>query len=91
MPDERREQVIPRAMHVTDEQLAEAARAILFRPLPFERLRTARPFHLGRRRRVAGADLLAPVPCEGLDGGDDPGRDVGGDDCVADNSFVPPG
>ncbi|HSX21955.1 MAG TPA: GAF domain-containing SpoIIE family protein phosphatase, partial [Gaiellaceae bacterium] len=66
MPDERREQLIPRAMHVTDEQLAEAARAILFRPLPFERFsREARPFHLGRRRRLAGTELLEPFLAKG--------------------------
>ena len=66
MPDERREQLIPRAIHVTDDQLAEAARAILFRPVPFERFsREARPFHLGRRRRLAGTELLEPFLAKG--------------------------
>ncbi|HET8893577.1 MAG TPA: SpoIIE family protein phosphatase [Gaiellaceae bacterium] len=66
MPDDRREQVLPRAMHVKDEQLAEATRAILYRPQPFERFsREARPFHLGRRRRLAGTDLLEPFLAKG--------------------------
>jgi len=66
MPDDRREQLVPRAIHVKDEQLAEAAHAILFRPQPFERFfRDARPFHLGRRRRLAGTELLEPFLAKG--------------------------
>ncbi|HLY94719.1 MAG TPA: SpoIIE family protein phosphatase, partial [Gaiellaceae bacterium] len=66
MPDERREQLMPRAIHVKDEQLAEAAHAILHRPQPFERFfRQARPFHLGRRRRLAGTELLEPFLAKG--------------------------
>jgi serine phosphatase RsbU (regulator of sigma subunit) len=71
MPDERRDQLVPRAMHVKDEQLAEAARAILFRPqqfgaAPVQRLfREARPFRLRRRRRGAGTELLEPFLARG--------------------------
>jgi serine phosphatase RsbU (regulator of sigma subunit) len=54
MPDARREQLVPRAVHVKDTQLAEAARTILSRPQPFgtapvQRLfRDALPFRIGR-------------------------------------------
>ncbi|HZC29868.1 MAG TPA: GAF domain-containing SpoIIE family protein phosphatase, partial [Gaiellaceae bacterium] len=71
MPDERREQIVPRAMHVKDEHLAEAARAILFRPQALgatqvQRLfRDARPFRLGRKRQAAGAELLEPFLAKG--------------------------
>ena len=58
MADERREQLVPRAMHVKDEQLAEAARVILFRPQPFERL--SHP-----RRGGAGTELLEPFLAKG--------------------------
>src|ERR1051325_1190654 len=35
MPDARREQLVPRAIHVQDQQLATAASAILYRTQPF--------------------------------------------------------
>jgi serine phosphatase RsbU (regulator of sigma subunit) len=35
LPDERREVLLPRALHIPDERLAEAAHAILDRPQPF--------------------------------------------------------
>jgi len=67
MPDARRELLEPRALHVKDAALAEAAKTILFRPQPFgagtvQRLFRERiPFRL--RRRIAlgeGSELLAP-------------------------------
>jgi serine phosphatase RsbU (regulator of sigma subunit) len=54
IPDARREQLAPRAVHVKDPQLAEAARMILSRPQPFgtsaaQRLfRDAAPYRIGR-------------------------------------------
>ena len=71
MPDERRDQLVPRAIHVNDENLADAARTILFRPQPFgsrpvQRLfREAKPFRVGRRRRLAGTELLEPFLAKG--------------------------
>ncbi|MEN3343320.1 MAG: hypothetical protein V7644_2724 [Actinomycetota bacterium] len=61
MPDARREQLVPRAIHVQDGQLAGAAGAILFRAQPFgtsevQRLfRDAEPFRIER-----GHELLEP-------------------------------
>jgi serine phosphatase RsbU (regulator of sigma subunit) len=52
MPDERREQLLPQALHVRDAQLDGAIRAMLFRPVPFghrglQRLfRDQRPFRV---------------------------------------------
>lgn len=69
MPDARREQLVPRAMHVKDGQLADAARTILFRPQPFgaassQRLfRDAEPYRVGRDH-----DLLAPFLEKGWTG-----------------------
>jgi serine phosphatase RsbU (regulator of sigma subunit) len=62
MPDARREQLVPRAVHVKDAQLAGAAETILSRPEPFgssavQRLfRDAMPFRIGR----GGDELLDP-------------------------------
>ena len=67
MPDARREQLQPRALHVNDATLADAARTILFRPEPFgvstvQRLFRERvPFRLRRRLQLGeGSELLAP-------------------------------
>ena len=66
LPDERREQLVPRAIHVRDSHLAEAARAILFQPVPFgqrnvQRLfRDRRSFRLGRGRGEQFLPALAP-------------------------------
>ena len=63
MPDARREQLLPRAMHVKDGQLAGAARTILFRPQPFgaastQRLyRDAVPYRIGRDYELLGPFL----------------------------------
>jgi serine phosphatase RsbU (regulator of sigma subunit) len=35
MPDERREQLLPRALHIRDAQLAEPVRTVLVQPVPF--------------------------------------------------------
>jgi serine phosphatase RsbU (regulator of sigma subunit) len=63
LPDGRRELLAPRALHVKDAQLADAARVILFRPQPFgsapvQRLfRNAKPFRLDGRHDVLGPFL----------------------------------
>jgi serine phosphatase RsbU (regulator of sigma subunit) len=62
MPDERREQLEPRALHVKDAALADAVRAVLYRSQPFgatavQRLfREATPVRLRRRAN----ELLDP-------------------------------
>ena len=69
LPDGRRELLTPRALHVKDSHLADAARAILFRPQPFgaapvQRLfRRAEPFRLER-----GNAVLEPFLAKGWTG-----------------------
>jgi serine phosphatase RsbU (regulator of sigma subunit) len=69
LPDGRRELLMPRALHVKDQQLEDAARAILFRPQPFgaapvQRLfRRAEPFRLER-----GHEILEPFLARGWTG-----------------------
>jgi len=71
MPDARREQLEPRAVHVKDPVLADAVRAVLWRPQPFgtssvQRLfREATPIRL--RRRMAN-ELLGPFLEKGWTG-----------------------
>jgi serine phosphatase RsbU (regulator of sigma subunit) len=66
MPDERRDFLSPRAIHVKDPSLADAAKAILFRPEPFgaavvQRLfRDAKPYRLQR-----GHSMLEPFLAKG--------------------------
>jgi serine phosphatase RsbU (regulator of sigma subunit) len=66
MPDERRDFLSPRAIHVKDPSLADAANAILFRPEPFgaavvQRLfRDAKPYRLQR-----GHSMLEPFLAKG--------------------------
>jgi serine phosphatase RsbU (regulator of sigma subunit) len=48
MPDGRREWLVPRAMHVADARLEEAARSILYRPQPFGAHPVQRLFRLGQ-------------------------------------------
>src|SRR5579864_1752445 len=67
MPDERREMLAPRAVHVKDQSLAEAVRSILWRPMPVgatvvQRLfRQRMPFRF-RRHVILGeaSELLEP-------------------------------
>jgi len=71
MPDARREQLLPRAIHVADPNLAEAARAILYRPQPFgsqpiQRLFRERvPFRLDEPTASQLGILLAPFLARG--------------------------
>jgi serine phosphatase RsbU (regulator of sigma subunit) len=71
MPDARRDQLEPRAVHVKDPVLADAVRAVLWRPQPFgtssvQRLfREATPIRL--RRRMAN-ELLGPFLEKGWTG-----------------------
>ena len=68
MPDERREQLQPRAIHIRDAQFAAAVRAILTQPVPFgqrnvQRLfRDRRGFRLEADRRSSEQFLPALVP-----------------------------
>jgi serine phosphatase RsbU (regulator of sigma subunit) len=69
MPDERRDLLTPRAEHVKDALLRDAARVVLWRPEPFgsaavQRLfREAVPYRIGR-----GHDLLQPFLARGWTG-----------------------
>jgi serine phosphatase RsbU (regulator of sigma subunit) len=71
MPDERREQLEPRALHVADPAVAEAARALLGRPQPFgvqpvQRLfRRRLPFRLGEDDVSELGIVLAPFLARG--------------------------
>jgi len=47
MPDERREWLLPRAMHVSEPRLDAAARAMVFKPQPFGAHPVQRLFRLG--------------------------------------------
>jgi serine phosphatase RsbU (regulator of sigma subunit) len=68
MPDERREQLLPRAVHVRDAPFAEPVRTILTQPVPFgqrnvQRLfRERRAFRLGPGRNRGEQFLPALVP-----------------------------
>ena len=55
MPDERREQLVPRAIHIRDSQLAAPARAILFQPVPFGQRDVQRLFRDRRSFRIEAA------------------------------------
>jgi serine phosphatase RsbU (regulator of sigma subunit) len=69
MPDARREHLVPRAMHVKDSHLAEAARMILFRPQPFGAASTQRLFRDATPYRVdSDHDLLVPFLDKGWTG-----------------------
>ncbi|HEU5215385.1 MAG TPA: SpoIIE family protein phosphatase [Gaiellaceae bacterium] len=76
IPDERREQLVPRAVHVRDAQFAEAARAILSHPVPFGQrdvqclFRDRRGFRLrsGRKRSDQYLPALTPFLEKGWTG-----------------------
>jgi serine phosphatase RsbU (regulator of sigma subunit) len=66
MPDERRDFLAPRAIHVKDQQLADAARAIIFRSEPFGTAAVQRLFrNAAPYRIVRGHDALAPFLARG--------------------------
>ncbi|HET7146065.1 MAG TPA: SpoIIE family protein phosphatase [Gaiellaceae bacterium] len=66
LPDDRRDFLTPREMHVKDAQLADAARVILFRPEPFGDASVQRLFREGRPYRVARSDgVLEPFLARG--------------------------
>src|ERR671924_547620 len=52
MPDERRELLVSRAIHVADPRLDEAGRAVLARPQPLEKLLGRRLFRMGKSLRI---------------------------------------
>ena len=68
MPDERREQLVPQAVHIRDAPFAEPVRAILTQPVPFgqrnvQRLfRDRRTFRLGPGRNRGEQFLPALLP-----------------------------
>jgi serine phosphatase RsbU (regulator of sigma subunit) len=69
MPDARRELLVPRAIHVKDGQLADAARTILFRQQPFGAASTQRLFRDAASYRVGSDhDLLGPFLEKGWTG-----------------------
>jgi serine phosphatase RsbU (regulator of sigma subunit) len=74
MPDERREQLQPRAIHIRDAPFAEPVRAILSQPVPFgqhnvQRLfRERRPFRLGTGRGEQYLPALVPFLEKGWTG-----------------------
>jgi serine phosphatase RsbU (regulator of sigma subunit) len=63
MPDERREELLPRAIHIRDSQLAEPVRTVLLQPVPFgqrnvqQLFRDRRGFRL-RPSRTPGEQFL---------------------------------
>ena len=66
MPDDRRELLTPRAIHVKDVHLAEAARVVLWRPQPFGNANVQRLFREARPYRIErGHELLEPFLAKG--------------------------
>jgi sigma-B regulation protein RsbU (phosphoserine phosphatase) len=55
MPDERRELLVSRAIHVADPRLDEAVRAVLARPQPLAKLLGRRLFRMGKPLRIDAA------------------------------------
>jgi serine phosphatase RsbU (regulator of sigma subunit) len=77
MPDDRREQLVPRAIHVAEARLAEVARTIFWRNQPFGTRPVQRLFRLGEpfkldavavRRLGAPATALQPFLERGWSG-----------------------
>jgi serine phosphatase RsbU (regulator of sigma subunit) len=74
MPDERQERLVPRALHVAEPQLREAAIAVLDRPLPFgtralqQLFRERVPIELRRASSEPVADVLRPFIARGWSG-----------------------
>jgi serine phosphatase RsbU (regulator of sigma subunit) len=62
MPDERRENLVPQALHVRDAQLEPALRPILVRPQPFGNRAVQRLFRDRRSHRLAPGDAAALAP-----------------------------
>jgi serine phosphatase RsbU (regulator of sigma subunit) len=60
MPDERREWLMPRALHVAEPRLEEAARTIVYRPQPFGAHPIQRLFRLGEPVLVT-AETIAEI------------------------------
>jgi len=52
MPDERRELLVARAIHVADARLGEPIRAVLVRPQPLAKLLGRRLFRMGKPLRI---------------------------------------
>src|ERR671925_325723 len=71
MPDERRELLVSRAIHVAHPRLDEAGRALLARPPPLEKLLRRRLFRLGRPRSQSTTPVstssrrTSPTRCSG--------------------------
>ncbi|HZC29362.1 MAG TPA: SpoIIE family protein phosphatase, partial [Gaiellaceae bacterium] len=60
LPDERREQLVPRALHVRDAHLADVVRAMLGRALPFGAHPLQRVFRLAETARIS-TQLLTEI------------------------------
>jgi len=66
MPDDRRELLTPRAIHVKDAQLADAARVILWRAQPFGNAAVQRLFREALPYRIErGHEMLEPFLAKG--------------------------
>jgi serine phosphatase RsbU (regulator of sigma subunit) len=61
MPDERREQLLPRAVHVRDASFAAAVRTILDQPVPFGQRNVQRLFREGRAFRLGRGEEFLPA------------------------------
>ncbi|HET7572525.1 MAG TPA: SpoIIE family protein phosphatase [Gaiellaceae bacterium] len=59
MPDERREQLVPHALHVRDAQLEPAIRAMLYRPQAFGARIVQRLYREALPHRLAAEDVAA--------------------------------
>jgi serine phosphatase RsbU (regulator of sigma subunit) len=69
MPDERRDVLTPRALHIKDPQLDAAMRAVLWRPRPFGAAPVQRLFRRATPYRIArGHELLEPFLASGWTG-----------------------
>ena len=91
MPDDRGELLTPRAIHVKDVQLADAARVILWRAQPFGNAAVQRlvPRSPSVSHRARPRDTRA-VSREGVDRRGRAGRNAGRDHLGPPDSVVPP-
>ncbi|MFL5943374.1 MAG: SpoIIE family protein phosphatase [Gaiellaceae bacterium] len=61
MPDERRELLLPRAIHIREPQLEEPVRAVLFQPVPFGQRNVQQLFRERRGFRLRPEEQFLPA------------------------------
>jgi serine phosphatase RsbU (regulator of sigma subunit) len=61
MPDERRELLVPRAIHIREPQLEEAVRTVLFQPAPFGQRNVQQLFRERRGFRLRPGEEFLPA------------------------------